>query len=200
MRANAAWDQHHCYEERGGKEKPCDLLARQLDANAVMVHPCAVLGGGTLVDRNPPGHQAAWELENLTTATSVDVGNKDPLGAIIPSASVVLRSCPSPVKAGETKDTTAGAVAHLSKTITTINILHHCLGHISEARPCRVIQIMGGDSRGQHLDNCTVCIQAKPMQLVIRSGLVEHSVQPGQRIHSNLISVLHGIQVFCYSN
>ena len=55
MKANAAWDLHHCYGDRGGEEEPCDPLARQLDANAVMVHPCAVLGGGTLVDRNPPG-------------------------------------------------------------------------------------------------------------------------------------------------
>jgi len=88
----------------------------------------------------------------------------------MPSASVVLRSCSSPVEASESKDTTAGAVAHLSKTITTINILHHCLGHNGEARQRRVMLIMGGNSQGQHLDNCTVCIQAKPMRPVIRSG------------------------------
>jgi len=73
MRANAAWDLHHCYGDRGGEEGPCDPLTRQLDANAV-VDPCAVLGGGTLVDRNPPVHQAAWKSKNFTTATSVDVG------------------------------------------------------------------------------------------------------------------------------
>jgi len=170
MRANAAWDLHHCYGDRGGEEEPCDPLARQLDANAVMVHPCTVLGGGMLVDRNPPGHQAAWESENFTMATSADVGmnNQDPLlGAIMHSASVVLRSCSSPVEASESKDTTAGVVAHLSKTITTINILHHCLGHIGEARLRRVMLIMGDNSQGQHLDNCTMCIQAKPMHVPV---------------------------------
>jgi len=43
----------------------------------------------------------AWESENFTTATSADVGMniKDPLlGVIMPSASVVLRSCSSLVR------------------------------------------------------------------------------------------------------
>jgi len=40
--------------------------------------------------------------------------------------------------------------------ITMINTLHHHLGHIGEARLHRVIQNMGGNSRGQHLDKCSV--------------------------------------------
>jgi len=203
MRANAAWDLHHCYGDRGGEEEPCDPLARQLDANAVMVHPCAVLGGGTLVDRNPPGHQAVWESEDFTMTTSADLGmnNKDPLGAIMPSASVVLRSCSSLGKASESKDTTAGVVAHLSKTITTINILHRCLGHIGEARLRREMQIMGGrPTSGQmHSVYPGEANAASDQEWTVgkcSATCSEDTFRPGWSIPT----LLHRLQVFFYSN
>jgi len=87
-------------------------------------------------------------------------------------------------------DTHHQAEACLGKAAApSINVLHHRrFGHIGEARLQAAMRSMGVDSAGQQLDQCVVCIRAKPVRPAIGGGPTYQVDTPG--VHSDLVGPL----------